>query len=304
MKRRCFLQTLVAPPVAALCVQAASALSPSSAALRQQIEQLAAAAQGRVGVAMTLLETGESVGLLEDQKFPMQSVYKFPIGMALLHHVDQGKLKLEQAVTITQADYVRQGQHSPIRDQHPAGATLTVREVLRWMVSESDGSACDVALRLLGGAKTVMVYLATLGIHDINVLNTEKELGQKNAVQYDNWAKPSAYVALLRKLHEGQGLTAPSQKLLLQLMTETPTGLKRIKGDLPANTLVAHKTGSSGTVDGITAATNDVGLVSLPNGKHLALAVFVSDAKADMQTRERVIAQIARAGWDYWTRKA
>lgn len=304
MKRRRFIQTLAAAPVAALCVNSAFALPQPSTALRKQIEQIAVAAQGRVGVAMTLLETGESVGLLEDQKFPMQSVYKFPIGMTVLHHVDQGRLKLEQAVTITKADYVRQGQHSPIRDQHPAGTTLTVREVLRYMVSESDGSACDVALRLLGGAKNVMAYLATLGIQDINVLNTEKELGQKNSVQYDNWAKPAAYVALLRKLHEGQGLSGASQKLLLQLMTETPTGLKRIKGLLPANTLVVHKTGSSGTVDGITAATNDVGIVSLPNGKHLALAVFVSDAKADMQTRESVIAQIARAGWDYWTRKA
>lgn len=276
----------------------------SSAELRKQIEQIALTAQGRVGVAMTLLETGESVELLEDQKFPMQSVYKFPIGMAVLQQVDQGQLRLDQKVAVTKADYVRQGQHSPIRDKYPEGTTLTVRELLRYTVSESDGSGCDVLLRLLGGAKVVMAYLATLGIQDINVLNTEKEIGQKDSVQYDNWAKPAAAVALLQRFQQGKGLSVPSQKLLRHLMTETQTGLNRIKGLLPANTPVAHKTGSSGTVDGLAAATNDVGIVSLPNGQHLAIAVFVSDAKVDLKAREAVIAKIARAGWDYWTRKA
>uniref|UniRef100_A0ACD5H150 Serine hydrolase n=2 Tax=Desertifilaceae TaxID=1969992 RepID=A0ACD5H150_9CYAN len=84
-------------------------------------------------------------------------------------------------------------------------------------------------------------------------------------------------------------------------MTETPTGLKRIKGLLPEGTVVAHKTGTSGTVEGVTAATNDVGLVTLANGRHLAIAVFVSDSTADQATREAAIAQIARAAWDRWS---
>lgn len=326
MKRRRFIQTLTTTPSVTLWIiselQTPSIAgvysgrystvanndvypywqTQSLAELRKQIEQIAASAHGRVGVAMTLLETGESIGMLEDQKFPMQSVYKFPIGMAVLQQVDQGQLKLDQKVVVTKADYVRQGQHSPIRDKFPEGTTLTVRELLRYTVSESDGSGCDVLWRLLGGAKTVMAYLATLGIQDINVLNTEKEIGQKNSVQYDNWAKPAAAVALLQKFQQGKGLSGPSHKLLMHLMTETPTGLNRIKGLLPAKTLVVHKTGSSGTVDGVTAATNDVGIVSLPNGQHLAIAVFVSDAKVDLKAREGVIAKIARAGWDYWTR--
>jgi len=81
-------------------------------------------------------------------------------------------------------------------------------------------------------------------------------------------------------------------------MTETPTGLRRIKGSLPAGTIVAHKTGTSGTVNGLTAATNDVGLVTLPDGKHLAISVFVSDSTADEATREETIAKITRTIWD------
>jgi beta-lactamase class A len=64
---------------------------------------------------------------------------------------------------------------------------------------------------------------------------------------------------------------------------------------LPAGTVVAHKTGSSGTHDGVTAATNDIGLITLPDGRKLAVAVFVTDARADSATRDKVIAQIAAA---------
>lgn len=269
--------------------------------LDRQIEQISNAAQGRVGVTATVLETGETVTLNGDQQFPMQSVYKFPIGMAVLAQVDQGKLELEQRVQVEPSDFVSDLQHSPIRDANPQGVELSVAELLRYTVSESDGTACDVLLRLLGGPEVVTQYLRDLGINDMIVANTEKEIGQDIAVQYRNYATPDAAVALLRVLHEGQGLSASSQALLLQLMTETPTGLQRIRGLLPEGTVVAHKTGSSRTVDGVTAATNDVGLVTLPNGKHLAVAVFVSDSRADDATREAVIARVARTVWDAWS---
>lgn len=84
--------------------------------------------------------------------------------------------------------------------------------------------------------------------------------------------------------------------------SEITTALKRIKGLLPNGTVVAHKTGTSSTVNGVTAATNDVGLVTLPNGQHLAIAVFVSDSQATDVIREEVIAKVARAAWDEWVR--
>ena len=230
----------------------------------------------------------------------MQSVYKFPIGMAVLAQVDQGQLKLEQKVRVEKSDFALQRQHSPIRDANPQGVELSLAELLKYMVSESDNTACDVLLRLIGGPKVVTEYLRELGVNGIVVANTEKEMGQDQSVQYRNWATPEAAVVLLRALHEGRGLSESSQALLLQLMTQTPTGLKRIKGLLPAGTVVAHKTGSSGTVNGVTAATNDVGLITLPNGKHLAVAVFVSDSTANDAAREEVIARVARATWDEW----
>jgi len=268
--------------------------------LRAHIEQIAQATQGRIGITATVLETGESVSLKGDQRFPMQSVYKFPIAMAVLAQVDQGKLQLDRKVRVGASDIV---QDSQVLENNSQGKEFSLSELLQYMVSKSDSTACDVLLRLIGGPEVVTEYLRRLGVNDIVVADTEKQQqGQDSTLQYRNYATPDATVNLLRALYEGEGLSESSQALLLQWMTETTTGPKRIKGLLPDGTVVAHKTGTSRTVDGITAATNDVGIVSLPNGRHLAIAVFVSDSRANNATREGVIAKVTRAAWDKWSR--
>lgn len=269
--------------------------------LRKQIEQIAAAAKGRVGVAAEVLETGESVSFSPHEHFPMQSVYKLPIGMAVLAQVDNGKLTLDQLVRVEKSDFVHSGQHSPIRDKNPKGVELSLRELLRYAVSESDGTASDVLLKLVG-VDAVTRYLNELGINDIIVANTEKEIGEDWETQYRNWASPAASIQLLRSLQERRGISEASQQLLFKFMIETPTFPTRLKGLLPKTAVVAHKTGSSGSNNGITAATNDIGIVTLPNGRHLAIAVYVSDSPTDLVTREKVIAQITKAIWDRVTR--
>ena len=81
-------------------------------------------------------------------------------------------------------------------------------------------------------------------------------------------------------------------------LAETEIGNGRIKGLLPPGTVVAHKPGTDATHQGLTRATNDIGLVTLPNGQHLAVAIFLKDSKAPEAQREGVIAKIARAAWD------
>ena len=271
-------------------------------ALQKQIEQIASLAKGRVGVAAEVLETGESIALNPHEHFPMQSVYKLPIGMAILAQVDSGKLLLEQKVRVEKSDFVRQGQLSPIRDNNPNGVELSLSELLRYAVSISDGTASDVLLRLVG-VEAVSKYLNELGIDEIVVANSEKEIGRDWETQYRNWASPQGAIQLLRSLYERDGRSEQSQQLLLKFMTETPTGPKRLKGLLPQTMVVAHKTGTGGASStGVAAATNDIGLITLPNGQHVAIAVFVSDSRANLETRERVIAEIAKAICDVFGR--
>jgi beta-lactamase class A len=276
----------------------------SVADLQKRFEVIAKAANGKVGVAVELLETKKSILLNGQEQFPMQSVYKLPIGMAVLHRVDEGTLKLEQLIQVTTNDFVTKMQHSPIRDAHPLGAELSLSNLLRQMVSESDGTACDVLLRLLKGPASVDHYLRKLGLTNVVVATTEKEMGQDELAQYRSWATPEGLTGLLRMLHEGRGLSVSSREMLLRFLTETSTGPRRIRGLLPAGAPVAHKTGRSRTVNRLTRATNDAGIVTLPDGRHVAIAVFVSDSEADEVTREAVIAKISRAVWDYWVEEA
>src|SRR5215469_16117639 len=194
----------------------AVALAGLSASPRESIEDIARSAQGRVGASAVLLigeRRHELFSFHAREHFPMQSVYKLPIAMAALHEVDRSKLQLDAEVRVEQSEYLRPGQYSPLRDQNPSGATVTVRELLRLAVSESDGTASDVVLRLFGGTSVVMTYLREIGIRDLQVLDTEKGIGEDDSVQYRNWATPESATEVLRALLESRGLAKSSRDL-------------------------------------------------------------------------------------------
>ena len=272
------------------------------AELEKQFAEIAKTAKGKVGAAAVVLETGDAALLNADGHYPMQSVYKLPISMAVMDQIRQDDHALDEQIGVTPADFVRQGQASPLRDKNPNGGIFTIRELIRLALVESDGTASDVLLRVLGGANIVQQYLSQIGVEDMKVVNTEKEMGADWNVQYQNWATPVAAVELLNWL-QSASTSDDDQQLLLRVLGSTVTGPNRLKGRLPKGVATtAHKTGTSGTRDGITAATNDIGLIGPPNGKHIAVAVFVSDSPADDKTRDAVIARIAKAAWDKWSK--
>ncbi|NLR66869.1 class A beta-lactamase [Chitinophaga varians] len=269
--------------------------------LPQQFAVIAEAAKGKVGVSVQVLETGQRMGYNSIRQFPMQSVYKFPIAMAVLQQVDQGKLQLQQPVKVLPSDYIPRPGHSPLRDEHPAGnVDVTVAELLRYNVAESDGSACDVLLRLIGGTKAADRYVHSLGIKDMSIALTEKVQVPNEPMQYQNWCTPDAMNALFKKFYTGHVLSDSSFHFLLDLLVNSGPGARRLKAQLPAGTVVAHKTGTSGTENGLTRATNDAGIITLPNGQHMVISVFIRDSYADQQTREKTIADIAKAAWDHF----
>ena len=113
--------------------------------LGPDLDRIARETDGTLGAAVRLVETGETVVLNGDGRFPMQSVYKAPIGMAVLHEVDAGRLSLDAPIRVEATDLVPSGMHSPLRDAHPKGGVdVPLRELLRLSVEESDGTASDV----------------------------------------------------------------------------------------------------------------------------------------------------------------
>ncbi|MFZ3003780.1 MAG: class A beta-lactamase [Undibacterium umbellatum] len=291
---------------------ALSLASLSTAYSQNVLESIAIDSGGRLSASLLVLETGQSLWILPDAPCPMRGVYRLPIVMAALAKVDQNKLKLEQKIVINKDDLIGEMQSSLLRDEHPDGNfKISVKELLHHAIANDDGTASDVLLRLLGGPTVVMQYLAQLGIQDIKVLDTEKEMGKSRNAQYRNTATPKAMIKLLQTLQEARALSPKSRDLLLKWMSDaetTPNSASspnpaRLKALLPASTPVAHKTGSSTSRNSMTAAHNDVGIIILPNGHHMAVAVFLTDSKAPHTSRDLTIAKITKVGWDAWAKK-
>jgi len=266
------------------------------AQLNTEIARIAAQAHGRVGVACALPGKPLDCNLHASDAFPMQSVYKLPIAMTMLHAVEQGRFRLEQTVLFLPSDLIAPDQYSPLRDEHPHGNfDVPVEDLLRLAVSQSDGVASDILLRALGGPAAADAYVRGLGIRGIDIMDTEKTLGREVKLEDRDSAEPRALVTLLRMLADRSPLTPEHTQLLLGWMTASHTGDRRIKALLPPGTVVADKTGTSGTGRPVTNATNDAALITLPDGRRLALVVMVADSAAPGPERERVIAEIAKA---------
>jgi beta-lactamase class A len=248
-------------------------------------------AGGKVGFAAVELASGRSLGLKQNEPFPMQSVFKLPIAIEVLRQVDQGTIALDQEILLG-ADDAREGATGTI----VVPSRTTVGKLLEAMVVSSDNVACDRLLAMVGGPQAVDARMHGFGIKGISIRLSEREM---TAGRGDNTATPAGMVALLvRMARQELDLLPASAKHLEALLLRVGTGAKRIKGALPPGTPVAHKSGSSRTQDGQTDATNDVGLVSLPNGNRVAIAVFVHASPADERTREGTIAKLARAAYD------
>ena len=299
-------------PAADNNVESGEPTPASSEELQKQIASIAKSAQGKVGVYAAVLEEGDGreVSFNAGERFALQSVVKLPIAMAILNKIDNGdQLDLEKKISVSRDDFVPNNMRSPIRDQNPKGAELTIRELIGYAISESDGTAADVLQRVAGGAGGVQEFIDLLNISEMKVKYSHKEFGAKWENQYENSTTPRAaydllYMLWLASPNVGRSTrhSKESYQLLEKYMTEGPTGANRLKGLLPPGTPVAHKTGTGGTRDGVTSATNDVGIITMPNGKHIAIAVFVGDSRGDEKTREAVIAKTAKAVWDAWNK--
>ena len=272
--------------------------APAQEAVRQQIRAIAIEAHGKVSVACSLPGSTLNCDLNPDAHPPMQSVFKLPLAVTVLHQVEQGRLSLNQPVRFLPEDRILPHAYSPLQEKYPeAGIDVPLQELLRLTVSLSDNVAADILLRLAGGPKAVNTYIAALKIHGFHLQDSEAVLHQEVSAQYRNWFEPAGAVQLLRQISDKSLLTSEHTDLLLGWMTPAlPT--KRLEGDLPAGVRVAHKSGTSDVDDGVAHATNDIGLIPLPDGRRIAIAVFVTDSTADQDTREKVIARIGRAAYD------
>jgi beta-lactamase class A len=273
--------------------------------LRSKIEQILSDKNAVVGVSIIGNNGKDTISLHGNRRFPMQSVFKFHIALAVLSEVDKGNLSLNQEIVIRKDDLLPEDFWSPLRDENPNGGSFTIERLIQYSVSHSDNTACDVLIRLIGTPKTVEEYIKKNGIQDIQITFNEEEMQAKWENMFQNWTTPKAASETLKLFYENKNnlLSKASHDFFWKTNKETTTGKNRIRGQLPDETIVAHKTGWSGTnkETGITAAVNNIGIVFWPNGDYFIISVFVSESKENFDANEKIIADIAKATYDFYT---
>lgn len=284
-----------------LLMSALAGDSQQAFSLPQQLRQIAADAHGQVAMACALPNASPAIvecNLNPAAHPPMQSVFKLPLALTIFHQIEQGQLTLDQQVHFRPDDCILPVTHSPLQDEYPqADVDVPVRKLLQLTVVSSDNAAADLLLRTAGGPRVVTSYIASLGVAGFHLQDNEHALHRDVALQYRNWFAPQGAVHLLRLMSERSPLTAEHTALLLDWMRAAIRST-RIQGDLPPGTVVAHRAGTSGVDHGLAHATNDIGLITLPDGRQLALAIFLTDSTADDITRDKVIARLSRAVYD------
>ena len=234
-----------------------------------------------------------------EKKLPMQSVFKYHIALAVLDLVDQGKLSLDQKVFIKKSELLP-NTWSPIREKNPEGNfEMPISELIEYSVAMSDNVGCDVLLRLIGGPKVVNDYIVSKGVKNTQIVYNEELMQSEWKNQYENYTTMKSATKLLKDFYKGKILSKKSTEFLLAVMYRTSTGLNKIVEQLPKYAKVAHKTGSSGKNDaGLTGAENDIAIITLPNGKTYAIAIFVSDSTESYDVTCKLISDISKVVYE------
>ena len=271
--------------------------------LDKKINMIVKGKNATVGISVLGIENGFTYTKNAEKKLPMQSVFKFHIAATVLDKVDKGKLSLEQKIMLTPQNLLK-NTWSPLREKYgEGGVEITLAEVLEATVAKSDNNGCDIMLNLLGGTEPVQKFIDSKGIKGFQIKFSEAQMHQDWSAQYENYSTMNSATTLLKKFYDGKLLSKKSTDYLMKVMLTTSTGVKKLIEQLPKNTPVARKTGSSGKNDaGVTGAENEIAIVTLPNGKHYAIAVFVSNSMESEETNCKMISDISKVVYDYFNK--
>lgn len=272
--------------------------------LKKKILQITKDKNATVAVSVLDFGNDKTVHINGNKKLPMLSVFKFHIGLAVLNEVDQGKLNLDQKILIKKSDLL-ENTWSPIRERFPEGdIEMPLGLLIKYTVAESDNNGCDILLRLIGGTETVQKFINSKGVRNFTIKADEEQMHQGFEFMYLNTTTANSANQLLKDFRDKKIVSKTSTDFLMTTMLETSTGKNKIVAQLPESVPVAHKTGSSGKNEkGLTIAENDIGIVTLPGGKSYALSIFVSDSMESAETNTKMIADISKIVFDYFSKK-
>jgi beta-lactamase class A len=302
--------------------------APAPQYIRDRIQELGRAFNGRVGIAVRSVDDNWSTGWKADDLYPQQSVSKLWVSIAALDAVDKGRVRLDDKVTLTRSDLTV--FHQPIRALIlDGGYTTSLGDLMFKAITTSDNTANDKLMRAVGGPDAVRNMISAKHLGAIRFYNGERALQSRiagliwspsysigNAFfdardalprsvrqsafnryiedPYDG-ASPSAIAAALARLKRGELLSSDSTRRLLDIMGHTKTGANRLKGGLQPGWTLSHKTGTGQELGGVQAGYNDIGILTAPNGRSYTVAVMIKKTSVPLPARMILMNNVVRA---------
>ncbi len=294
--------------------------------LQRDLTRLASGFDGLVGACAA--DSAGAACIHGDRRFPLQSVMKLVVALAVMDRVDHHGWRLDDPVLVRRQDLSLFVQ--PLAELvSKQGYKTTVGELVRRAIVDSDSAAADILIARLGGTPQVQTFLERSGASGVRLDRDERHLqteilgltwrpeyvdaavfekaiaavpADQRTAAYRRYqadsrdtATPRGMAGLLQRLATGGPLSPASTRYLLEVMKQTVTFPDRLKAGVPAGWALGHKTGTSGSWQGVTAATNDVGVLKAPDGGSVAVVVFIRDSRAPSASRAALIASIAAA---------
>ena len=266
--------------------------------LSDTISRIVSDYPGEIGVAVIINNT-DTVAVNNKSIYPMMSVFKVHQALAICHDFDSKGLSLDTLVTLKRSE-LDSGTWSPMmKDYLEPEFALTVKELLRYTLVQSDNNASNLMFKRLVGIAETDSFIATLVPRsNFRIVYTESEMASDHAKAYSNYTSPLGAAILVNRLFTDSLVSRKKQDFIKNALGECFTGKDQIAAPLltEEGVTIAHKTGSGYiNEEGILAAHNDVAYVCLPNGVRYTLAVFVKDFKGDEPQAAKAIARISAA---------
>ncbi|MGW6624710.1 class A beta-lactamase [Nocardia sp. NPDC055002] len=240
----------------------------------------------RLGLSVVDTGNGATVDYREDERFPMASTFKGLACGALLQAHPLSTGYFDQVIRYTAADIV---VNSPESEKH-IDTGMTVTALCDAAITQSDNTAGNMLLRLLGGPAGFTAFLRTLGDTVSRLDRWEPELNTAIPGDERDTTTAAALVANYRALVVGTALPEPERAQLATWLKASKTGAKRIKAGLPTDWIVGDKTGSPAYGSAL-----DVAVAWPPNRAPLVLAVLTTKPDQNAEPSNDLVAEATKA---------
>ncbi|CAN7154167.1 MULTISPECIES: class A beta-lactamase [unclassified Variovorax] len=261
--------------------------------LSKQLADIEKASGGRLGVGVLDTANGRRAGHREDERFPLNSTFKFLAAALVLARVDRRKEQLERRVVIRPGDLVT---YSPVTEKHVGAGGMTVAELCEATMTLSDNTAGNLLLASFGGAPGLTAFMRSIGDTNTRLDRTEPALNEGRPGDPRDTTTPAAMTRSMQKILLGDVLSPASRAQLLQWLDANKTGDERIRAGVPADWKVGDKTGSGEN------GANDVAILRPPGRAPILLSVYLTQTRAPAAVRNRALASVAAVAAEWATK--